>query len=137
MLKKTFKNHSEINEKSMEKCVDFLIDFLIDFLTVFGKVLGRVLAVKIDEKHIANLMKIFINFLWFFELKRLLNGRPGGSQNRDISSTFRDPVPGTPPGRQMDPKWSQNEVKMEPKRSQNGAKMSSKLAQNDAKMSSN
>ena len=36
MLKKTLKNHSEIDEKSMEKCVDFSIDLLLDFWTVFG-----------------------------------------------------------------------------------------------------
>ncbi len=66
MLKKTLKNHSGIDEKSMKKCIDFLIDFFIDFWKVFGRVSGCILALKIDEKCIETLMKKIIDFCMFF-----------------------------------------------------------------------
>ena len=66
MLKKTLKNHSGIDEKSMKKGIDFLIDLLIDFWKVFRRVLGCVLALKIDEKCIEQLMKKMIDFCMLF-----------------------------------------------------------------------
>ena len=106
MLKKTLENHRKIDKKSMKKPAVFLIDFLIDFWTVFRKVLGHVLALKFDEKCIEKLMKILIDFSTRFWMKIPPKweawGTPKSRHFVDISWTFRDPVPGTPPGRQME-----------------------------------
>ena len=106
--------------------MDFWTDLLIDFWRVFGRGLGAVLALKINEKSIKKLSNILIDFLQLFQRKCLLNGRPGDHQNRYISCTFRDPVPGTPLGKQMEP----ISLKMEPKWEQNGAQ----IEQNGAKL---
>ena len=71
-----------------------------------------------------NWAKFWLIFWWLFERKCLPNGRPRGPQNRYISCTFRDPVPGTPLGKQMEPKWIQNGTKMRSKWSPNWAKSS-------------
>ena len=125
MLKNILKVHCEINNKSMKKnvwifrqiCRFILGGFLGGFWRPFW-------LSKSMKNPLKNWAKFWLIFWRLFEWKCFPNGRPGGPQNRYISCTFRDPVPGTPLGKQMEPKWTQNETKMVAKWSPNWVRWS-------------
>ena len=119
IFKNTLKNHCKIYENQWKNV--WIFGWIC--CLIFGGFLGGFWEAFWLSKSMKNRLQKWANFLlifWMlFERKCLPNGRPGGPQNRDISCIFRDPVPMTPPGKQMEPKWT----KMDPKWCQNETKI--------------
>ena len=93
----------------------------VDFLSVFGRVLGAILAFKINEKCIKQLSKVLVDFHDFLIENTSQMGGLGDPKIETFRAHFMTLSlgPGTPPGKQMEPKWSQNGAKMK----QNGTQI--------------